>query len=572
MSSKTPGGSAPRRVLDENEEALPPQSDSAHFAVDADTSSDGPQADTAGDGERTARTGKRAAGAGRRTTFAKSVGWTVLSTVVPPVGLIRAGNKALGWSLLGITAGLVAGVGYVAITNRSGLVADVASLVNVRNLTIAGALIGAVALVWVAIIGHTYLKTRPSKLRIVQRIGGSLLVSVLAFAVAAPAAVAVRYTYDTASLLDSVFSDGGKSATRPSSTATNKADPWNGRLNVLILGGDSGFSRDESLGARTDTVIVASIDTKTGDTVLLSLPRNTAKMPFPEDSPLAEYYPNGFYDGSDPDNAEYMLNAMYHNVPNTVGKDVLGETDNVGADVLKLSTGEALGLEIDYYVMINLDGFKDLIDALGGITVNVNYRIPRGGSTDKGIPPDSYIEPGPNQHLNGTDALWYARGRYGLDDFSRMERQRCVISAVAKQADPVNVLRRYEAITKAGKQIITTDIPSNMLPDLLTVATKVQKADNMQSIVFKHGYNGFSSRYPDWDLVRSQVQTAIKTASGDSSSTAKPSASASSTSPTASSPTSSTPTSQSSASASSSSSSDGPAVDTADACAYHPKQ
>lgn len=506
---------------------------------------------------------------GNRTSFGASVAWTLASAIVPPVGLIRAGRKVLGWCLIGVAVGLVAGLVFVGASDPSGLVTQLASHVTVRNLAIAGGLIAAGALVWVAIIAYTHLKTRPSKLRVAQRIVGSVLVSALAFAVAAPAAVAVRYTYDTASLLDTVFTDGGKSATR-SSTEPDAEDPFGGRLNVLLLGGDDAASRDASLGARTDTVIVASINTETGDTVLLSLPRNTAKMPFPEDSPLHEYYPNGFYDGIDPDNAEYMLNAMYHNVPAQAGQDILGETDNIGADVLKISTGEALGLDIHYYVQINLDGFRDLIDALGGITVNVNYRIPRGGSTDTGTPPKSYIEPGPDQHLDGADALWYARGRYGLDDFSRMERQRCVISAVAEQADPVNILARYEAVTKAGKEIIRTDVPSDLLPSLLNVATVVQEADNMQSIVFKHGYSGFSSRYPDWDLVRTQVETTIDSSASNDEDSASPSPSATTTSatPTTSSTSpSSTPTSSNS----STSSTDEPAENTKDACAYNPQ-
>ena len=90
-------------------------------------------------------------------------------------------------------------------------------------------------------------------------------------------------------------------------------DPWakKPRLNLLLLGGDAGKGRT---GTRTDTVIVASIDTKTGDTTLVSLPRNTGRMPFPADSPLHKYYPNGFTDG-DGNNAEYFLNAMYDNVP-----------------------------------------------------------------------------------------------------------------------------------------------------------------------------------------------------------------------------------------------------------------
>ena len=123
-----------------------------------------------------------------------------------------------------------------------------------------------------------------------------------------------------------------KSATRPSAWATDQAseapdepqpcDPWakKPRLNLLLLGGDAGKGRT---GTRTDTVIVASIDTKTGNTTLVSLPRNTGRMPFPADSPLHKYYPNGFTDG-DGNNAEYFLNAMYDNVPDSVPKDLLG--------------------------------------------------------------------------------------------------------------------------------------------------------------------------------------------------------------------------------------------------------
>ena len=92
-----------------------------------------------------------------------------------------------------------------------------------------------------------------------------------------------------------------KSATRPSGWDSNEAseepgepqpsvDPWakKPRLNLLLLGGDAGKGRT---GTRTDTVIVASIDTKTGDTTLVSLPRNTGRMPFPADSPLQRLLP-----------------------------------------------------------------------------------------------------------------------------------------------------------------------------------------------------------------------------------------------------------------------------------------
>ena len=164
-------------------------------------------------------------------------------------------------------------------------------------------------------------------------------------------AVAARYSYVTASSVGAVFKtdDETKSATKPTlgNTQTTPGqpkaqDPWAGkpRLNILLLGGDAGPGR---VGTRTDTVILASINTKTGDTALISLPRNAARMPFPSRSPLHKYYPYGFTNG-DGQNAEYFLNAMYRNVPRAVPKDILGPTDNLGADVLKLSVGEATGL------------------------------------------------------------------------------------------------------------------------------------------------------------------------------------------------------------------------------------
>jgi LCP family protein required for cell wall assembly len=333
--------------------------------------------------------------------------------------------------------------------------------------------------------------------------------------VAAPMAVAAHYSYVTASSVSAVFKSETetKSATRPTLEATqtglgkpNPQDPWAGkpRLNVLLLGGDAGPGRP---GTRTDTVILASIDTKTGDTALFSLPRNAARMPFPSRSPLRKRYPYGFTNGN-PNDAEYFLNAMYRNVPRNVDKDLLGPTDNLGADVLKLSVGEALGLQVDYYVLINLQGFSTMINALGGIRLNINTYIPIGGDADRHIPPKEFLKPGPNQKLNGRSALWYARGRYGSDDFARMDRQRCVINAIIKQANPSNMLARYEDVVKAGKQLVYTDMPREVLPLMVDLSMRV-KDGNVRSIVFKSGVDGFYSSNPDFTLMRKRVKAAL---------------------------------------------------------------
>ncbi|MDN5763154.1 MAG: LCP family protein [Microlunatus sp.] len=447
--------------------------------------------------------------------FRRTVAFTVAGTVVPGLGLIAARRRVAGLVVLGIFVTMLLALILWAVVDRDGLTA-----VTVRPSMLNGlaVVLMVVGVAWVGVVVATHLALRKTPTR-VQRLVGGGLVAVLAFAVAAPMAVAARYSYDQASLVNAVFRSekDSKSATRPSTWDTSHPepapgepksapDPWakKPRLNLLLLGGDAGKGR---VGTRTDTVIVASIDTKTGDTALISLPRNTGRMPFPAKSPLHKYYPNGFTngDGNDP---EFFLNSMYDNVPQEIPKNLLGETDNLGADVMKLSVGEATGLDIDYYMLINLSGFEKMINALGGIRVNINTYIPIGGNTDRGIPPGDYLKPGPNQKLDGREALWYARGRYGSDDFARMDRQRCVIDAVIKQANPANMLARYEDIAKAGKEIVKTDVPQEVLPMMVELSLRV-KSGNVRSVVFKHGVDGFSSPDPDFKLMRKRVKAAI---------------------------------------------------------------
>ena len=444
-------------------------------------------------------------------TFRRAVVYTIAGTAIPGLGLIAGRRRIIGSIILGLFAAALLALGIYAGFDRQGLLAYALDPTTLRRAALTLLVIG---LVWVAVIiaSHLSLRDRPTR---GQRAIGGILVGVLSFAVAAPMAVAAHYSYVTASSVSAVFKSESetKSATRPTLEATQSApgmprpqDPWAGkpRLNVLLLGGDAGPGR---VGTRTDTVILASIDTRTGDTALVSLPRNANRMPFPSRSPLRKYYPYGFTNGN-PSDAEYFLNAMYRNVPRNVPKDLLGPTDNLGADVLKLSVGEALGLQVDYYVLLNLQGFSQMINALGGIRLNINTYIPIGGDTDRHIPPKDFLKPGPDQKLTGYKALWYARGRYGSDDFARMDRQRCVINAIIKQANPSNMLARYEDVAKAGKQLVYTDMPQEVLPLMVDLSMRV-KDGNVRSVVFKSGVNGFHSSNPDFSLMRKQVKAAI---------------------------------------------------------------
>ncbi len=501
--------------------------------------------------------------AARGGGFSGALGWTVLGTAIPGLGLIRAGRRLAGGLVLGVFVLILGGAAALYLTSQAWVMSQLVKPDVLQGVAVA---LLVVALSWIAVIGFSHLSLRPPNPSLGQRAAGAAVVGLLSFLVAAPMAIGANVAWSAAGTVRTIFGeDTGPNSTQPT---LNAADPWENkdRLNILILGGDSGTNRSSALGDRTDTVMVASINTHTGATTLFTLPRNTEKMPFPADSPLHKYYPNGFYNGTGADRAEYLLNAMYRNVPGRVPRDVLGKTKNLGADVVKVSVGEALGLDLDYYVLVNMDGFKDFINAIGGITVNVNYRIPIGGQTDQHVKPDGYIEPGPNQHLMGRLALWYARGRYGLDDYKRMERQRCVINAVVQQTTPQAVLTNFQSILAAGEKTIQTDVPGSLLDDLLTLGMKV-KGTPLRSVVFTPGDAGFQSYNPNWPAVRSRVQKALKETEKGASAT--PSAT-----PSATSTASSTPTASGTSSPSSTPSKTPKAKsdDLEDICGYHPEK
>jgi LCP family protein required for cell wall assembly len=203
---------------------------------------------------------------------------------------------------------------------------------------------------------------------------------------------------------------------------------------------------------------------------------------------------------------------MYRNIPKQ-HPGILGPSDNEGADILKQSVGEALGLKIHYYVQVDLAGFAKLVEALGGITVNINYPVPVGGNDDKKIPPSRYLQPGPNRKLNGTDALWFARGRYGVPtaDLARQTRQRCTVKAIVERATPQNVLTNYQAIAHAGEQLIRTDIPPKLLGSFVTLGERVKTA-KISNVDLDKQKNFPNGRNPNYAGMREIVAQALNPA------------------------------------------------------------
>ncbi len=434
----------------------------------------------------------------RRTRgLSGTLGMTLVGALFPGSGYLYAGRKALGALVLVVW---LTALGWAAWYFRDGIhsVLDLA-FDPTRLKWLAAGLIFALV-VWAFVVFTSYRLVRPKERPGWHSAIGNLLVVALCLAMTYPVVTAARNALAQADLVNTVFGDT-ESATTPE--GRTKENPWAGtdRVNVLLLGGDGGKGRT---GVRTDTVILLSINTHNGRTVMFSLPRNMMNAQFPEDSPLHDEYPYGYNGDQDP--AYYMLNAIYGQVPvNYPG--ILGKSDNEGADAIKQAVSGSLGIPVEYYVLVNLKGFENIVDAMGGITVNINEPVAINGNTDAGIPPTDYLDPGPKQHLDGFDALWFARGRYGSDDYQRMDRQRCAVDAIIDAAKPMNLFRHYTDLVQAGKDTVFTDIPLELAPAFVELGLKV-KDSKTRSVVFKTSEN-FSSSAPDFEYMQETVQKAI---------------------------------------------------------------
>lgn len=303
-------------------------------------------------------------------------------------------------------------------------------------------------------------------------------------------------------LLSNVFGDGQMAA------------PVDGRYNILLLGGDAGGDRD---GLRPDSISVASIDASTGAATIVGLPRDLRDVPFREGSPMAELYPDGYLWNEcnvDP----CMLNSIYTEVElksPELYPDAEAEGSAPGIEAMRDAAEGALDMTIQYYALIDMQGFADLIDALGGIDIDYTGEddLPFGGVLDPDtgelVGVNGWLKPG-KHHLDGNNALAYARSRYGSarGDYDRMERQREVQGAILTQFAPANVLLKFQAIADAGSNVVQTDIPQGMLGKFVQLALKT-RSQPIGSIELTPP--DVNPEDPDYDAIRASVAAALDT-------------------------------------------------------------
>lgn len=249
-------------------------------------------------------------------------------------------------------------------------------------------------------------------------------------------------------------------------------------LNILLLGADS---REASDPGRADTIMLVRLDPTTRHIHLLSLPRDT-RVAIPG---------HGI-------NKLNQASSGYY-------------SDGGTALLIKTITTDLLpGLRIDYTVKTDFAGFAAVIDALGGVTIDVEERM-----LYKAVDVTIDLQPG-LQHLNGKQALEYARfrmdaigdfGTWAGEDHGRVARQKKLVAAVIDQTKDLRTLLRLPAVIRAVRAAVTTDMSFDVMARIAMTYKEVAAKD-VESVPFPgvpQYVDGISYVIPTLDVLRAKT-------------------------------------------------------------------
>lgn len=258
----------------------------------------------------------------------------------------------------------------------------------------------------------------------------------------------------------------GAPSVAPTPTALPTPEPtpvpiWStdGRLDLLLVGGDAGPGR---WSLRTDTMILLSVDVATGRAAMFGIPRNMINVPLPEGPASA------FACGCYPD----LLNSLY--VYAGAHPELFRGGDSRGYLAVQDAVAEMTGLALDGMVVVTLQGFVRLVDALGGVDMTTPYNLydshypleDGSGSIELWIPAGVH-------HFDGHTALAYARSRHQDNDYNRMDRQQSVLLALRREMRPCDLIVRIPDLLDIAKDSLWTNLSIRQLPDLLQLAQGV---------------------------------------------------------------------------------------------------
>jgi polyisoprenyl-teichoic acid--peptidoglycan teichoic acid transferase len=460
------------------------------------------------------------------------------SAIIPGVGQLVAGVKRRGFVLLAIFV-VVSLAGIVILTRGTDAILTwvvqpkvLLSLLWV-NIVIMLVRMFAVIDAWMTPKLGTMKPKRPSNSGVFATGVGLALILVLTVA---PHAVAGYYTLVSHDLLTSVFagnestttssstsvastsggatdtssvssSTSGSSSTSQStstskSTTTTTTVPLKNsqRITVLLIGTDAGYGRT---GARADSINIASLDMTTGNVAMFGIPRNTAETPL------------------GPKTAKALKTTTYHEIINSLytaaskHPEIAADGGDPGAEALLETASLMLGIPIDYYVVVNMLGLADMVDAFGGVDINLKQALHiTYAPLNPGEPKKSYVFKVGVNHLDGLEALAFARDRADSSDYVRMGRQRCVLLGLLYQNGAAGLTLKFPKIAAALEKNVKTDIPVGVLPQLLKMRSKI-KTSEMISIGFVppdyiSGQNAQGYNKPNLPLIKQTVKTVLQ--------------------------------------------------------------
>ena len=228
--------------------------------------------------------------------------------------------------------------------------------------------------------------------------------------------------------------------------------PPTNRVTFLLTGVDSGHDRTHAL---TDTLLVVSVNLDTKEAVMLSIPRDIARFPM---------YSGGTYNSK--------INSLMTYASLNPKKYPDGAVGTLAKEV-----GYLIGVPVNYYAAINLEGFQSMVDLVGGVDI-VNPKWIRDPVYDWFDGTQGFtLSPG-KHHLNGKLALAYVRSRYGAgdNDFTRARRQQEVLVALRTKMGSSDMLAKLPAILKVAAKTIRTDFPADEIRDYLVLAKDVDES------------------------------------------------------------------------------------------------
>jgi polyisoprenyl-teichoic acid--peptidoglycan teichoic acid transferase len=363
----------------------------------------------------------------------------ISSSVIPGVGQAFNGRLRPALAFAIPTGVLIAAAWLIVQSDRPTML--LARLIAPSVLGIV-LIANVVILAWrVAAVLHAFADRRyprmPGRL-------GAIGLAILLVVTAAPHVIAWNYGLTAQAMFGQIF---GESATRSVSTVPPPADRE--RLNVLLIGVDSGPGRTESL---TDSMILVSLDPVGRTVSMVSIPRDLANVPLGNGNVFGPKI-NSLVSWADRHPTEFP---------------------HGGIRALEDAIGTLFGIPIHYYARVALRGFVGMVDAVGGIDITVRKALADPNYGGFGVGPGWSIEPGPH-HLDGANALAYARIRKstGESDFTRAARQQEVLVALRDRAVNAGLLFSLPRLMPAIGATVRTDLPPDRLPQLAALAEQI---------------------------------------------------------------------------------------------------